>query len=105
MWCAARFTDPPLREEVERLGIRTVQWDLAAHDNSNLPTDFTHVMHSATLMLTDDHEAAIRVNAEGAGLLMSHCRQAEAFVLVSAFAVYREQDPHHLYNEETRSAA
>ena len=66
VWSAARFTDPPLREEVERLGIRTVQWDLAAHDNPNLPTDFTHVMHCAALMLTDDHEAAIRVNAEGA---------------------------------------
>ena len=99
VWCAARFTDPELKDEVERLGIRPVQWDLAAHDNSHLPADFTHVVHSAAFMLTDDHEEAIRVNAEGAGLLMEHCRTAEAFVLVSAFAVYKEQDPRHEYAE------
>jgi nucleoside-diphosphate-sugar epimerase len=99
VWCAARFSDPTLKEEVERLGIKTVQWDLAAQDNSNLPTDFTHVMHAAAFMLTEDHEAAVRVNAEGTGLLMAHCRQAESFVFVSAFAVYKTQEPRHAYTE------
>jgi UDP-glucuronate 4-epimerase len=99
VWCAARFTDPSLKGELERLGIKTVQWDLAAQDNSNLPADFTHVLHSAAFMLTEDHEAAIKVNAEGTGLLMAHCKHAEAFVYVSAFAVYKTQEPRHEYNE------
>ena len=99
VWCAARFSDPSLKQELERLGIRTVQWDLAAHDNSNLPADFTHVMHAAAFMLTEDHEAAIKINAEGTGLLMAHCKRADAFVFVSSFIVYRSQEPRHEYKE------
>jgi UDP-glucuronate 4-epimerase len=99
VWCAARFSDPTVKRELEQAGITTVLWDLAAHDNAGLPQDFTHVLHAAAFMLTDDHEAAIKVNAEGTGLLMAHCRRAEAFVFVSAFAVYQVQDPRHEYNE------
>lgn len=100
VWCAARFTDPKLRSEMEALGITPVTWDLASGDNSALPTDFTHVLHSAALMITrDDHERGIQVNAEGAGLLMAHCRKAEAFVFVSTMAVYRRQDPEHPHAE------
>ena len=99
VWCAARFTDPEAKREVEELGIRTVTWDLAARDNSMLDDDFTHVLHSAALMVTEDHEEAIRVNAEGTGLLMQHCRNAEAFVYVSTSAVYRRQDPEHAHKE------
>lgn len=99
VWCAARFTDPQTREEIEALGARPVAWDLASGDNSMLPSDFTHVLHSAALMVTEDHEAAVRVNAEGTGLLMSHCRSAEAFVFVSTFGVYRRQEPDHAHAE------
>jgi UDP-glucuronate 4-epimerase len=99
VWCAARFTQPDARREVEALGIKTIQWDLASHDNSALPTDFTHVLHSAALMVTDDHEEAVRVNAEGAGLLMQHCRAAEAFIFVSTSGVYRRQEPDHAHKE------
>src|SRR5262249_7032745 len=71
VWCAARFRDPVARSEVEALGIVGCSWDLASGDNSALPDDFTHVIHAAALMITDDdHEAAIRVNAENTGLLM-----------------------------------
>jgi nucleoside-diphosphate-sugar epimerase len=72
---------------------------MGAGDFSMLPTDFTHVVHSAFLMTAIEHDEAVRVNAEGTGMLMQHCRRAEAFLFVSAFAIYQRQDPEHAYVE------
>jgi nucleoside-diphosphate-sugar epimerase len=100
VWCAARFTDPALRAEVEDLGMVVCPWDLASGDNAALPDDFTHVIHAAALIITgDDHESAVQVNAEGTGLLMQHCGNAEGFLFVSTAAVYRRQDPQHPHAE------
>jgi UDP-glucuronate 4-epimerase len=99
VWCAARFSNPAAKEELEALGITTAPWTLGSDDFSALPSDFTHVVHAAFVMTEPEHDVAIRANAEGTGLLMQHCRTAEAFLFVSAFSLYQRQDPEHAYAE------
>lgn len=99
VWCAARFSDPALKRELEELGIKTCTWSLESGDLSEIPDDFTHVVHSAFLIPEFQHDVAVRVNVESTGLLMQHCQRAEAFLFVSASAVYERQEPEHLYAE------
>ena len=88
VWGIARFGDPKSRREVEEAGIRTLPIDLGRPDFSSLPRDFTHLLHLAAAIHGDDYDGAIRVNAEGTGLLLSHCREVEAVPveLLSDFA-------------------
>jgi UDP-glucuronate 4-epimerase len=99
VWCAARFSDPVHRRELEDLGIKTCTWAIESNDFSEMPDDFTHVMHSAYVILEARHDIALQVNAEATGMLMQHCRKAESFVFVSASAVYEPQEPDHLHAE------
>jgi nucleoside-diphosphate-sugar epimerase len=103
VWCAGRFSDPQAKAELEAIGIKTCHWDMGSGDYSALPDDFTHVMHSALYLgpSLEEHDKAITYNAEGAALLMQHCRKAESFVYVSTFCVYRKHRDHHqhLYAE------
>lgn len=99
VWCAARFSDPALRRELEELGIKTCTWSISSNDLSEIPEDFTHVLHAAYVIIEAQHDVAVRVNAESTGLLMQHCQRAESFVFVSASAVYERQEPEHLYAE------
>jgi nucleoside-diphosphate-sugar epimerase len=99
VWCVGRFGDPVLERELTALGIRTWRWDMARDDLDGLPDDFTHVAHSAVLRETDDFDAAVEVNSVAAGRLMSHCRTAEAFLFVSASAVYTRLTRNHRHAE------
>ena len=99
VWCAARFSDPALRKELDELGIKTAAWAIESNDFSEVPDDFTHVLHAAYVIIEAQHDVAVRVNAESTGMLMQHCRRAESFVFVSASAVYEPQEPDHLYAE------
>jgi nucleoside-diphosphate-sugar epimerase len=99
VWCIGRFLDSRARAALEAQGMRTSTWDMGADELHGLPDDFTHVLHAAVLRDTDDFEAAIRVNTVGTGTLMTHCRNAEAFLFVSAFAVYKFIAPDHAYAE------
>jgi nucleoside-diphosphate-sugar epimerase len=92
VWCAARFTNATAREELEASGVTTRAWDLSTHDFAGIPSDFTHVVHTA-ITWTQDHDEAVRLNAEGTGALMWHCRDAAAFLYVSTVCVYRRRDP------------
>ncbi len=74
VWGIARFSDPASRKEVEEAGIRTLAVDLGRPDFSELPRDFTHLLHLAAAIQGDDCDGAIRTNAEGTGLLLLHCR-------------------------------
>jgi Nucleoside-diphosphate-sugar epimerases len=101
VWGIARFSDPAQRQEVEEAGIRTLAVDLARPDFSDLPRDFTHLLHLAASVQGDDHNRAISINAEGTGLLLSHCRSVEAALVMSTVAVYKpNRDPCHAYREE-----
>jgi nucleoside-diphosphate-sugar epimerase len=99
VWCLARFTAAGSREALEAHGIKTVRCDFGTGEFGDLPRDFTHVIHSGVDVF-GDLEGALRVNAEGTGLLMTHCRQAQTFLHVSSCVVYRDHpDPTHAYKE------
>ena len=67
VWGLARFSSPDARARVEACGITTRAVDLAAPDFSELPDDFTYVLHYAhTRMGAGEFIPAIQVNAVGA---------------------------------------
>lgn len=101
VWGIARFSDPAQRREVEAAGVKTLPVDLAKPDFSELPRDFTHLLHLAATISGEDCDSAIDVNAEGTGLLLSHCRAVEAALIMSTVAVYKPHpDPRHAYGEK-----
>ena len=100
VWGIARFSDATTRDEVEALGVTTRSVDLAGGDFGELPTDFTYLLHIAA-DFGEDYERGLRVNAEGTGLLLSHCRNAKAALVMSTVTVYKPHpDPWHPFNED-----
>ncbi len=101
VWCVARFSDPAARGRLEAAGVRTFAWDLGVGELAGLPDDFTHVVHAVAYTGLDggSWDRVMAVNCEGAGMLMTHCRAAEAFLLVSAAFVYGPQSPEHEFAE------
>lgn len=103
VWCLGRFGAAGVERELRDRGIRTWRWDMddtGVELLRGLPSDFTHVFHSAVRRGEDgDFVAAMEVNSVWAGRLMHHCRSAEAFLFVSTGAVYARQTLDHLYTE------
>jgi len=101
VWGVARFSAEGSRDRAEAIGVRTHIADLASGDLDGLPDDFTHLIHFAAWQgKADDHDRAIRANAEATGLLMAHCRRARAALIASTNSVYRaNEDPLHQYVE------
>jgi UDP-glucuronate 4-epimerase len=99
VWATARFTDESKKTGFEAEGITCVKSDLISGDFSALPEDFDYVLHFACSR-TPDFETDLRANAEGAGLLMSHCRRAKGFLACSTTGVY-EADDHNPFTEES----
>jgi UDP-glucuronate 4-epimerase len=103
VWCLGRFTDPGVEGELSARGIRTFRWDMAACGQNGLgglPTDFTHVMHSAVHRGDGtDYDATVEINSVATGRLMMHCRRAEAFLFVSSGGIYTGKPRDHRYAE------
>jgi len=100
VWGIARFSDPADRAELEALGVTTRAIDLGEPDFGNLPSDFTYLLHIAA-DFGEDYERALRVNGEGTGLLLSHCRTAKAALVMSTLTVYKPHpDPFHPFRED-----
>ena len=101
VWGIARFGDPESRQRVDALGVTTRSCDIGNGEFDQLPTDFTYLLHLAAYQGSGtDYDYAIRVNAEGAGLLMQHCRKAKAALVMSTSSVYRpNDDPMHAFLE------
>ncbi|MDR7103661.1 NAD(P)-dependent oxidoreductase [Croceicoccus sp. BE223] len=97
----ARFSDDLSRERVAALGIVPCRADLAEGGFSELPDQIDHLLHFAWTRLPADRlEEAMRVNVEGAGLLLHRYRRARSALVVSSSAVYRgHPDPLHRYRE------
>jgi nucleoside-diphosphate-sugar epimerase len=83
------------RECVEDAGATPVVADLAEGRFEQVPRDPDYVLNFAVLK-QGDFEADIRANVEGTGLLMAHCREAEAFFHCSSTAVYQSAGHHRL---------
>lgn len=101
VWGIARFRAEGSREKVEAAGVVTRAIDLAGGDFRDLPRDFTYVLHLAAFQGPDpDYDEAMRVNAEGTGLLLGHCQRAKAALVMSTHSVYQpHDDPFHAYRE------
>ena len=67
----------------------------------DLPDDFTFVLHLAVFLGTaPDYDAALRVNAEGSGMVLHHCRRARAAMVMTTGSIYKpHEDPNHPYLE------
>jgi nucleoside-diphosphate-sugar epimerase len=101
VWGVARFSDAATREKVESLGVTTRVADIADGQFDELPTDFTYVLHIAADFSADDYERALRVNAEGTGFLLEHCRNVKASLVMSTVTVYKPHpDPWHAFRED-----
>ena len=101
VWGLARFSDPSARERVDGIGVRPIACDLGAGDFSEVPDDFTLVIHLAAFIGPGmDYDHAIRDNAEATGLLLQHCRSARAALVMSTHSVYKPQDdPMYVFAE------
>lgn len=101
VWGIARFGDLASRDDMHALGVTTRIIDLAHPDFSDLPDDFDYVIHLAAFKTEGlDYDHALRVNAEGTGLLLSHCRRAKAALIMSTQSVYKPvDDPLHAFRE------
>jgi nucleoside-diphosphate-sugar epimerase len=101
VWGVARFGDPAAEQRVREVGATTLALDLGSGELDALPTDFTYVIHLAVSQGPGlDYDEAIRVNAEGTGLLLQHCRRAKAALVMSTHSVYKPQDdPRHVFAE------
>jgi nucleoside-diphosphate-sugar epimerase len=120
VWGAARFVDAAARageafsaqtaperrglstrEALEEAGLHTVAVDLGSGDLSDLPDDFTIVLHLAWMRGDlGQLDAALRANVEGAGMVLHHCRKAKAALVMSGMGVYSpHDDPWHPYSE------
>jgi nucleoside-diphosphate-sugar epimerase len=91
VWGIARFTNPAVRERLEKAGVRCQTINLAAGDFTGLPEDFDYVINLAVAK-SGNWDKDLRANAEAVGLLMAHCRAAKAFLHCSSGAVYDPPD-------------
>ncbi|PKP90995.1 MAG: epimerase [Alphaproteobacteria bacterium HGW-Alphaproteobacteria-16] len=101
VWGTARFADPAARLPYEAAGITTRAIDMGDPDFSQLPADFTIVLHLSWMRADlSQLQQAIRTNVEGPGLLFQHCRRARATLVMSGMGIYSpDPDPWHLYTE------
>lgn len=92
----ARFTDVAKREQLEAAGVRCVAADLARGSLDDVPADVDYVCNFAVVK-SNKWDVDLRGNAEAAGMLMAHCREARAFLHCSSTGVYEAADgsPQH----------
>ena len=101
VWGVARFKDEKARAQLDAAGIKTVALDVGSGDFAELPADFTYVLHLAYFRSSEpDFEEVYRVNGEGTGLILSHCRKAKAALYMSSHVVYApREDPWYAQRE------
>ena len=87
----ARFKDTAKLEQLETAGVRCVAIDLARGDLTGVPVDVDYVCNFAVVK-SNRWDVDLAGNAEAAGLLMSHCRSARAFMHCSSTGVYEAAD-------------
>ncbi len=85
----ARFAKQEDRDRLADIGVQCVSVDLADPEGlADIPQDFDYVLNFAVTK-TGDFSHDLAANAEAAGRLMLHCREARAFLHLSSTAVYQ----------------
>jgi UDP-glucuronate 4-epimerase len=94
VWGLARFRDPEGRARLEGMGVTCVAKDLGTDTLTDLPTDFDRVFHAGAMVAMSSEEDmayTFKVNVDGTGRLLEHCRAARTFVFCSTGGVYAKQ--------------
>jgi nucleoside-diphosphate-sugar epimerase len=100
VWGVARFSQEGSRQRLESLGVRPLRCDLAGGELGDLPRHVDSVVHLASLTRDTDYDHAIRNNAEAAGFLLQHVRDAGAVLVMSTASVYKPNpDLNHVFAE------
>ncbi len=102
VWAVSRFGDPATQASLEAEGIKTLSLDVGSGDFEGLPTDFTYVLHLAYFRGggATDFDEAFRINGEGTGFILNHCRSAKAALYMSSHVIYTfNEDPWHAPRE------
>jgi nucleoside-diphosphate-sugar epimerase len=102
VWGMARLTDNASKAKLSAAGMTPLPLDFEKPDFSATPQDFTYVLHLAhTRRGAGEFVEAIQINAVGPGLLLQHCRNAKAALVVSSTAVYSPpEDVFHPLRED-----
>jgi UDP-glucuronate 4-epimerase len=87
----ARFKDASARERLEAAGVSCITADLARGSLDGVPDDVDYVCNFAVVK-SNRWDVDLAGNAEAAGLLMAHCREARAFLHCSSTGVYEAAD-------------
>jgi UDP-glucuronate 4-epimerase len=87
----ARFRDTGSRDRLVAAGVQCVSVDLAHDSLDDVPRDVDYVCNFAVVK-SNRWEVDLAGNAEAAGLLMAHCRDARAFLHCSSTGVYEAAD-------------
>ena len=75
--------------------------DIADGRFGDLPTDFTYLLHIAADFSAGRLRPRARVNAEGTGFVLEHCRTAKAALVMSTVTTYKPHpDPWHAFRED-----
>lgn len=97
----SRFEQPHEREAVSAIGVQPCRADFARADFDEVPRRVDYLLHFGWMRAPADRlDEAMKVNVEGAGLLLDHCRPARAALIISSSSVYRGRpDPMYRYRE------
>ncbi len=87
----ARFKDAAARERLEAAGVQCITADLARGSLEGVPSDVDYVCNFAVVK-SNRWDVDLTGNAEAAGLLLAHCRGAQAFLHCSSTGVYEAAD-------------
>ena len=102
IWALSIFNEAevPARAALEARGVHCLPWNMASEPPPSLiPSDITHVLHTAMLRETESFDAAIEVNGVAVARLMERFRAAESFVFISSTAIYKQLEPDHRHQE------
>ncbi len=101
VWGVARFSNPNDAKRLEDVGATAVKMDLGDPDFSELPDNFTYVLHLVMYKGMDaDYDAAMKANAESVGFVLHHCRNAKGALVMSTHSTYKAwDDPWHVFKE------
>lgn len=102
VWGVARFADEEAIATVKAAGIRPCRADLGEGDFADVPDDVDYLLHFGfTRGGADEFDRAMKVNGEGTGLILQHCRKAKAALVISSAAVYApNDDPFYAHRED-----
>ena len=100
MWGIARFSDLRCAPRSRPSGSPPARSISGIRTSARAAFGLYVLLHVAA-DFGEDYERGLQVNAEGTGLLLSHCRNVKATLVMSTLSVYKPHpDPFHAFRED-----